>query len=159
MKNFSGTVSDIQRVELKNFDNLYCKQQNYPSLRNYDLLNWTTNEELYGRSLGFSFRAAFGFGSDFVYVKHRWTIFVRFLNRTSCVIFTFNIKHHWITIKKKNNSVPCSHFWTIFLRLPLENRVFLNFLHELSKYVITSPGVINSWSVQTTHWGSKIDLK
>ena len=32
MKNFSGTVdrfSDIQRVEFKNFDNLYCKQQNY----------------------------------------------------------------------------------------------------------------------------------
>ena len=101
MKNFSGTVSDIQRVELKNFDNLYCKQQNYPRLRNYDLLNWTTNEELYGKSLGFSFRAAFGFGSDFVYVKHRWTIFVRFLNRTSCVIFTFNIKHDWITIKKR----------------------------------------------------------
>ena len=39
MKNFSGTVSDIQRVELKNFDKLYCKQQNYPRLRNYDLLN------------------------------------------------------------------------------------------------------------------------
>ena len=39
MKNFSGTVSDIKRVELKNFDNIYCKQQNYPRLRNYDLLN------------------------------------------------------------------------------------------------------------------------
>ena len=41
-------------VELKNFDNLYRKQQNCPCIRNYDLLNRTTNEE----SLRFTFRAA-----------------------------------------------------------------------------------------------------
>ena len=41
------------------------KEQNILCLRNYDLLNLTTNEESMQKGGRFSFKALCGFGSDF----------------------------------------------------------------------------------------------
>ena len=60
----SGSHAWHACVELKNFDNVYCKQQNFPCLRDYELFNWTTVLRMKNNcreSVGFSFRAALWF--------------------------------------------------------------------------------------------------
>ena len=65
-----------------------------PCLRNYDLFNWTTNEEYGGKSVAFHLKPLCGFGSDFVYAaKHQQSIFGRSTNRITFVrkIWSFSV--------------------------------------------------------------------